>query len=34
MRIVRLKIYQFLLALYLEDWILDPFLECEGIMDG
>ena len=34
MRIVNLTMYQFFLVLYLEDWILDPFLECEGVMDG
>ena len=34
MRIVNLTMYEFFLCLYLEDWILDPFLECEGVMDG
>ncbi len=34
MRIVQLTMYEFFLALYLEDWIVDPFSACNGIMDG
>lgn len=34
MRITNLTMYEFFLVLYLEDWILDPFLSCEGVMDG
>ena len=34
MRIVQLTMYEFFLALYLEDWIVEPFLTCEGVMDG
>lgn len=34
MRIIQLTPYELFLVLYLEDWILEPFLECEGVIDG
>lgn len=34
MRIIQLTPYELFLVVYLADWILDPFLECEGVVDG
>lgn len=34
MRLIHLTMYELVIVMSLKTWILEPFLACEGIMDG